>query len=86
LLCSNEGRVWTVSADVIFEIAKLEKEGRFDEVPPSLGDRVRLKGNSALSTMDLLVSCLDTTVAEVLSPLFGGVKATVRTADLVKAG
>ena len=86
LLCSSEGAVWTCSAATIFEIARLENEGKFDEVPPELGDRVRLKGNSALSTMDMLVSCLDTTVAEVLSPLFGGVKATVRTADLVKAG
>ena len=84
LLASGE-RLWTCSAEIIFEIAKAENEGRFDEVPPELGDRVRLKGSGALSTMDLLVSCLDTTTAKVFLPLFGGVTATVKTADLARA-
>jgi hypothetical protein len=85
LLASAEGRIWEVPGEVIFAIARAENEGRFDEVPPELGDKVRLKGNGALSTMDLLVSCLDTTTAKVFLPLFGGVTATVKTADLARA-
>jgi hypothetical protein len=86
LLCSSEGAVWTCPAATIFEIARLENEGKFDEVPPEIASRARLKGGGVLSTMDLLISCLDTTTAQVLSPLFGGVRATVKTSDLVKAG
>jgi hypothetical protein len=85
LLSSPEGRIWTCPADVIFEIARLEHEGKFDEVPPEIGSRARLKGGGVLSTMDLLVSCLDSATAQAISPLFGGSRTTVRTADLVKA-
>jgi hypothetical protein len=85
LLTSVEGRIWEAPGSVIFEIARAENEGRFDEVAPELGSRVRLRGSGALSTMDLLVSCLDTTTAQGLSPLFGGVRATVKSSDLVRA-
>jgi hypothetical protein len=85
LLSSSEGQLWTCPATTIFEIARLEHEGKFDEVPAEIGSRARLKGGGVLSTMDLLVSCLDSATAQVLSPLFGGVRATVKTADLVKA-
>ena len=84
LVASADGRVWEAPGSVIFEIARAENEGRFDEVPPALGDRVRLKGSGALSTMDLLVSCLDTTTAQLLTPLFGGVRATAKIADLAR--
>jgi hypothetical protein len=85
LLASAEGRIWECPGEVIFEIARAENEGKFDEVPPELGDRVRLKGNSALSTMDLLVHCLDTTTAQLFSPLLGGTRVTVKVADLARA-
>ena len=85
LLASAEGRIWECPGEVIFEIARAENEGKFDEVPPELGDRVRLKGNSALSTMDLLVHCLDTTTAQLFSPLFGGTRVTAKVADLARA-
>jgi hypothetical protein len=67
LLTSPEGTIWTVPADVIFSLAKAENEGRFDEVPPELGDRVRLRGASALSSLELLVNCLDDRTAQVFS-------------------
>jgi hypothetical protein len=85
LLSSGE-TIWTCPAEVIFGIAKAENEGRFDEVPPELGDKVRLKGSGALSTMELLVSCLDDRTAQVFSPLFNnGARVTVKVADLVRA-
>jgi hypothetical protein len=86
LLASAEGRIWEAPGPVIAELVQAEKEGRFDEVPPELGDRVRMKGKGALSTMELLVSCLDDRTAQILTPLFGGVSAKVKVADLVRAG
>ena len=73
LLASGEGRIWEAPAAVIYEIARCENEGLFDEVPPELGDRVKIKGGGVLSGMDLLVASLDAKTAQVFSPLFGGV-------------
>ena len=86
LLASKEGRIWECPGPVIAELEFAEKEGRFDETPPELGERVRMKGKGALSTMELLVSCLDDRTAQILTPLFGGVTAKVKVADLVRAG
>ena len=85
LLASAEGRIWEVPAKVIYEIARAENEGRFDEVPPELGDRVRLKGTGALSAMELLVACLDVSTAQLFSPLFGGARVSAKVSDLVRA-
>jgi len=70
---------------VIFEIARAENEGRFDEIPPELGDRVRLKAGGALSAMELIVSSLDEKTAQLFSPLFGSSRATAKTVDLTRA-
>jgi hypothetical protein len=85
LLASAEGRIWEAPGEVIFEIAKAENEGRFDEVPPELGDKVRLRGTGALSMMELLVNCLDTTTAQLFSPMLGGSRVSAKVADLVRA-
>jgi hypothetical protein len=45
LLASAEGRIWEAPGPVIFELARAENEGRFDEVPPELGDRVLLSAS-----------------------------------------
>jgi hypothetical protein len=86
LLASAEGRIWEAPGPVIAEFVQAEKEGRFDEVPPSLGDRVKIKGGGALSALDLIVSSLDEKTAQLFVPLFGGSKATVQTANLTRAG
>jgi hypothetical protein len=86
LLASAEGRIWEAPGPVIAELVQACGDGRFDEAPPELGDRVRMKGKGALSTMELLVACLDDRTAKILTPLFGGVSATVKVADLVRAG
>ena len=85
LLASAEGRIWEAPGEVIFELAKAENEGRFDEVPPELGDRVRLKGASPLSGMELIVASLDQKTAQLFSPLFSGCRAIAKTADLTRA-
>jgi hypothetical protein len=85
LLASAEGRIWEAPGDVIFQIAKAENEGLFDEVPPELGDKVRLKGVSPLTAMDLIVSSLDEKTAQLFSPLFGGARVTAKTASLTRA-
>jgi hypothetical protein len=84
LLASAEGRIWECPGDIIFEIAKAENAGLFDEVPPELGDRVKLRGNGVLSTMELLVSCLDTTTAQLFSPMLGGSRVKAEIADLTR--
>jgi hypothetical protein len=53
-------------------------------VVPSAVETVRVNG--ALSAIDLLGTPSDAKVIELLAPLFGGVPATVRPADLVRAG
>ena len=85
LLSSAEGSIWTVSADVIQEIARLEREGAFDAFDVVPGERVRLKGASPVSTMDMFVATAGEKLTELLSPLFGGVKATAKSADLIRA-
>jgi hypothetical protein len=85
LLASQEGRIWEAPAETIFELARAENEGKFDEVPPELGDRVRLRTSGALSAMELIVSTLDSTTAQLFSPLFGGSRVTARTVDLTRA-
>jgi hypothetical protein len=86
LLASAEGRIWEAPGEVIFELARAENEGRFDEIPPELGDKVRLRSPGALSGMDLIVASLDEKVAQLFSPLFQGCRATVRTSSLTRAG
>jgi hypothetical protein len=74
LLASAEGRIWEAPGSVIRELVLAEQDGRFDEVSPIPGDRVKLKGGGALSAMELLVSCLDTTTAQLFSPILGGAR------------
>jgi hypothetical protein len=78
LLASAEGRIWEAPGLVIAKLAQAEKEGRFDEVPPELGDKVRLRSSGVLSAMDLVVASLDEKTAQLFSPLFGGVKASAK--------
>ena len=85
LLASAEGRIWEAPGDIIFELAKAENEGRFDEIPPSLGEKVRIKGGGALSAMELLVSCLDATTAQLFSPILGGARVKAKVANLTRA-
>ena len=85
LLASVEGRIWEAPGPVIFEIARAENEGRFDEVSPELGARVRLKGGGALSAMELIVATVDAKTAELFGPLFQGCRVTAKTADLTRA-
>jgi hypothetical protein len=74
LLCNGEGQLWLAPAADIFAIQQTENEGGFDEIRPVLGDRVKLKGNGALSAMDLVVACIDEKTAQLFSPLFGGAR------------
>jgi hypothetical protein len=85
LLASATGTIWQAPGEVIFEIARAENEGRFDEAPLELGSKVRLKGNGVLSAMDMLVACLDATTAQLFSPILGGVRVTAKVADLARA-
>jgi hypothetical protein len=85
LLASAEGRIWEAPGEVVSAIAAAESRGEFDEVPPSLCDKVKLKGTGALSTMEMLVACLDTTTARLFSPILGGARVTARVADLARA-
>ena len=78
LLTSAEGVIWTAGADVIFEVARLENEGAFDAVDVLPGEKVRLRGTSSLSNLDLLVATAGEKMVELLSPLFGGVRASAR--------
>jgi hypothetical protein len=85
LLASAEGRIWEAPASVVSAISEAENRGEFDEIPPSLGDKVKLRGTGALSTMELLVSCLDTTTAQLFSPILGGARVKAKVADLTRA-
>ena len=85
LLASPEGAIWTASADVIAEIRRLEQEGAFDAFDVLPGEKVRLRGASPLSSLDLLVATANAKTVELLSPLFGGARVTAKTADLTRA-
>jgi hypothetical protein len=86
LLASVEGKIWQAPAQVIFDLAKAENEGKFDEIPPDPGDRVRLRAGGALSALDLFVSSLGERTAQLFSPLLlGGARVTARVSDLTRA-
>jgi hypothetical protein len=85
LLASVEGRIWEAPGSVILELARAENEGKFDEIPPELGDKVRLRSPGALSAMELIVASLDATTAQLFSPLFGGARVRAKTANLTCA-
>lgn len=85
LLASAEGRVWEAPGSTIFELARAENEGRFDEVAPELGDKVRLRSSGVLSAMELVVASLDQKTAQLFAPLFGGSRASAKSADLIRA-
>ena len=85
LVASPGGKLWTAPADVVFEVAKLENEGAYDQTEVGLGQRVKLRGTSPLSSFDMLVAHATPRVVELLAPLFGGVRATVRLGDLTRA-
>jgi hypothetical protein len=85
LLASVEGRIWEAPGPVIFELARAENEGKFDEVPPELGDKVRLRTGGVLSAMELVVASLDEKTAQLFSPLFGGSRVSAKTASLTRA-
>jgi hypothetical protein len=84
LLSSADGSIWTASAETIHEIARLENEGAFDALEIVRGERVRLKTQGPLSSLDLLVATAGDAMVELLAPLFGGVKASARPADLIR--
>jgi hypothetical protein len=54
LLSDAKGVLWQAPAEAIFEIARAEHEGAYDETL-SPGDKVRLKSAGALSTIDLFL-------------------------------
>ena len=85
LLSSAEGTLWTVPGEIVFEVAKIENEGGYDECDPDLGDRVRLRTTGAMAAVDLFVSSVDGKVAELFSPLFRGCRVTAKTASLARA-
>ena len=86
LLASATGTIWEAPGPVIHELVQACGDGRFDEVAPELGDKVRLRSPGVLSAMDLVVASLDEKTAQLFSPLFGGVRATAQTANLARAG
>lgn len=85
LLSNSEGVLWVAPNDAIYKIAELERQGEFDELPPTTGDRVRLRNSVAWSAIDMLVQKSDARTIELLAPLFGGVRATAKAADLARA-
>jgi hypothetical protein len=85
LLASAEGTLWTAPAEVIFELARAENMGEFDELEPGLGTRVRLRGNGALSGLQLFVASIDVKTAQLFSPLFNGCRITAKLSDLARA-
>jgi hypothetical protein len=77
--------LWVASAEIVFEVAKLEHEGAYDQTDVGLGERVRLR-EGAFSTFDMLVAHASPRVVEVLSPVFnGGARVVVKAGDLVRA-
>jgi hypothetical protein len=86
LLSSAEGTLWTIPGEVVFEVARIENEGGYDECDPDLGDKVRLRSKGAMGGVDLFVASVDSKIAQLLTPLFGGVRATAKIADLARAG
>ena len=58
----------------------------FDALDVLPGERVRLKTQGPLSSLDLFVATAGETMATLCAPLFGGVKATAGVGDLARAG
>jgi len=82
LLADDEGRPWRAPQKTIDAVRLAEAQGLFDEILHK-GDHVKLV-HGVLSTIKSVCSS-DTTVGmiEILMPLFGGARATVRADKIV---
>ena len=86
LLASAEGAIWSIDAEVVGEIMRLEREGAYDEVEPGLGDKVRLRSAGALAGVELFVASVDDKIARMFSPMLGGARVSAKVTDLTRAG
>ena len=76
ILADSEGRLWRAPDAVIAAVREAEARGDFDEaVGP--GDKVHLAKGVLTGVAAILIRNASGCRAEILMPLFGGVRATV---------
>jgi hypothetical protein len=76
ILADAEGRPWRAAEALIDAVREAEAKGAFDEALQA-GDKVRIANGVLTDVAAILVANHNGCRAEVLLPLFGGVRATV---------
>jgi hypothetical protein len=84
VLADDDGRPWRAPKLVIDAIREAEAIGRFDEILHK-GDNVTLAYGVMSAVRSIMASDTTTGMIELLTPLFGGVRATVNAAKVVHA-
>jgi hypothetical protein len=83
VLSDDDGNPWRCPRDVIAELMEHEAAGMFDEVLMP-GDAVRIKGGALAGMLGLLQKNSKASRLTILSPLFGGVRATVSSKNITR--
>jgi len=84
VLADDTGRPWRAPAKDVEIIRDLERSGRFDEIMHK-GDSVTLAYGVLACIRSVLASDPEARTAELFTPLFGGTRATISSAKLVRA-
>jgi hypothetical protein len=82
VLADEDGRPWRAPATVVEAIREAERRCEFDEILHK-GDHVTFAFGVMATIRSVLASTPATNMVELLTPLFGGARATARTAMIV---
>jgi len=84
VLADDDGRPWRAPDKVINTIRDIERRGGFDEILHK-GDSVTVAYGVLATVRSVLTSDTATRTVELLTPLFGGAKATINASKIVHA-
>ena len=84
LLAGTDGRPWRAPKKIIDGVRSAEQDGRFDEIL-HIGDHVKMISGVLATVRSVLSADTPNGMVELLTPLFGGTRATVSAARVTRA-
>jgi len=85
VLCHDDGTPWRACCEVIETVREAERRGEFDEHTPVRGDIVTMR-RGVMAGIEAVVGHRQAAkTLEILTPLFGGVRATVSNSAVMRA-
>jgi len=84
LLADDDGRPWRAPGPVIEALQLAEQRGDFDEILHK-GDNVTLKYGVLATVRSILTTDSNSTMVNILTPLFGGARLRIATTKIARA-